>query len=170
MYDLLRCTQEWSIPYSQIYVEGELCCTNNSKATHYRQKETIIHLQFKMWMSFFCIESRASTFHLWCFKLPGQPFFYVSFLPQWTKTGKRVATWPQNNVNQNNSRALTEAISGEVIVTLKLNVSACVFQELPSILNVKPTVISMLWTAAGWTNSLLNPHSDPGKATKSYEC
>lgn len=33
MYDLLQCTQEWSIPYSQIYVEGELCCINDSKAT-----------------------------------------------------------------------------------------------------------------------------------------
>lgn len=31
MYDLLQCTQEWNIPYSQIYVEGELCCTNTSK-------------------------------------------------------------------------------------------------------------------------------------------
>lgn len=25
MYELLQCTQEWTIPYSQIYVEGELC-------------------------------------------------------------------------------------------------------------------------------------------------
>lgn len=23
MYDLLQCTQKWTIPYSQIYVEGE---------------------------------------------------------------------------------------------------------------------------------------------------
>lgn len=32
MYDLLQCTQEWTIPYSQIYVEGEICCAKNSKA------------------------------------------------------------------------------------------------------------------------------------------
>uniref|UniRef100_A0A7N5ZZW8 Fibronectin type-III domain-containing protein n=1 Tax=Anabas testudineus TaxID=64144 RepID=A0A7N5ZZW8_ANATE len=32
MYDLLRCTQEWSIPYSQIYVEGasiDITCETN---------------------------------------------------------------------------------------------------------------------------------------------
>ena len=29
MYDLLQCTQEWTIPYSQIYVEGELCIYSN---------------------------------------------------------------------------------------------------------------------------------------------
>lgn len=41
MYDLLQCTQEWTIPYSQIYVEGELCCTNNSKAKYYALLQTI---------------------------------------------------------------------------------------------------------------------------------
>lgn len=40
MYDVLQCTQ-WTIPYSQIYVEGELCCTNNSKAKYYALLQTI---------------------------------------------------------------------------------------------------------------------------------
>lgn len=35
MYDLLRCTEEWSIPYSQIYVEGELCWTSKNKSKCY---------------------------------------------------------------------------------------------------------------------------------------
>lgn len=55
MYDLLRCTQEWTIPYSQIYVEGELCSTSTtvkqnimycSRLSHVQKNKDTIYVQF----------------------------------------------------------------------------------------------------------------------------
>lgn len=61
MYDLLQCTQEWTIPYSQIYVEGEICCAKNSKA-----KSAHSHSRHIKYCSVVTPQTSLLKAFLWC--------------------------------------------------------------------------------------------------------
>lgn len=85
MYDLLQCTQEWTIPYSQIYVDGELCCTDNSNVKDDYMSTPTVKVK------------------CWWFEIAGRPCpvlhsFSILMDVDRTESGDM---WHHNDVNQN---------------------------------------------------------------------